>query len=157
MSVPDEKKGYQEALRFLEFYLGNESYAVELLMVKEVITPPEVTSIPQAPAYVCGMMNLRGLVLTVIDLRKKLGIKPLQDSSETAVIIFDLQDRLVGMMVDSICKVINIDQGAISPIPDSGQRTIAVFRGVLQHSGLLTKWLDPHLVMDDSLHEKKSA
>ncbi len=74
--------------RFLCFSLGNEHYAIPLLTVKEVIAPPETTPVPQTPAYFKGIMNLRGQVISVIDLRTKLGIKPLQ-SAENAVIICD--------------------------------------------------------------------
>jgi purine-binding chemotaxis protein CheW len=143
----NEKK-MTDTQRFLEFYLGKESYAVDLLKVKEVITPPEMTPIPKCPPYVCGLMNLRGLVLTVIDLRKKLGIHPEKESSENAVIIFDLGDRMVGAMVDSIQKVLTIPQDHVKPVPDSDGSQNANFLGILQHDNRLTMWLDPEKVMD---------
>lgn len=143
----DEKKT-TDSQRFLEFYLGKESYAVDLLKVKEVITPPEMTPIPKCPPYVCGLMNLRGLVLTVVDLRKKLGIAPDKDCVENAVIIFDLGDRMVGAMVDSIQKVLTIPADHIKPVPDSDGSTNTNFLGILQHDNRLTMWLDPEKVMD---------
>lgn len=143
----DEKKT-TDTQRFLEFYLGKESYAVDLLKVKEVITPPEMTPIPKCPPYVCGLMNLRGLVLTVIDLRKKLSIAPDKDCVENAVIIFDLGDRMVGAMVDSIQKVLTIPSDHIKPVPDSDGTTNTNFLGILQHDNRLTMWLDPERVME---------
>jgi purine-binding chemotaxis protein CheW len=142
--------------RFLEFRLGNESYAVELLKVKEVITPPEMTPVPKSPPYYCGLMNLRGLVLTVIDLRKKLGITPGQDTSQNGVIIFDLGEELVGVMVDSIQKVLNISLEHIKPVPDSEGAANSFFMGVLQQEDKISMWLDPDLLIETN-HSKKTA
>ncbi len=145
----DAKTG-SDSKRFLEFQLGKESYAVELLKVKEVITPPEMTPIPKAPGYVCGLMNLRGLVLTVIDLRKKLGIVPEKDLTQNAVIIFDLDDRMVGVVVDSIQKVLNVSGDKIKPVPDAEAQANGHFLGILQHENKLTMWLDPAATLDNS-------
>lgn len=141
-------KKISDTQRFLEFYLGKESYAVDLLKVKEVITPPETTPIPKSPAYVCGLMNLRGLVLTVIDLRKKMGIVPEKATTENAVIIFDLGDRMVGAMVDSIQKVLTVSSDHIKPVPDSDGQNASTFLGILQHENKLTMWLDPEKALD---------
>lgn len=143
-----EKKLGTDTKRFLEFILGGECYAIELLLVKEVITPPEMTPIPKAPAYVCGLMNLRGLVLTVIDLRKKLNITPDKDTSQNGVIIFDLGERLVGVVVDSIQKVLNISSDQIKPIPESEGKVDGQFLGILQHEDKLCMWIDPYALLD---------
>ncbi len=155
MFKKDEGQHLNDTKRFLEFNLGGESYAVELLKVKEVITPPEMTPIPKAPGYVCGLMNLRGLVLTVIDLRKKLGITPGKDTSQNGVIIFDLGERLVGVMVDSIQKVLNIGSGQIKPVPDSEAAGAAYFLGVLQQDERLSMWLDPDFLLEATNELKK--
>jgi len=141
MEQKDEiKKGNN---RFLEFKLGEEHYAIELLMVREVITPPDMTPIPKAPPHVCGLMNLRGLVLTVVDLRKRLGITPSKESSENAIIIFDLGDRLIGAWVDSICRVVNIEGDMIKPVPEAENASVTQYlTGILQFQSKLTLWLD---------------
>ena len=143
-----DKNKSTDSRRFLEFNLGKESYAVGLLKVKEVITRPEVTPIPKSPAYVCGLINLRGLVLTVIDLRKKLGITPSADDSQTAVIIFDLEDRMIGVVVDSIQKVLNVSEDNIKPVPDLEGKATAHLLGILHHDNILTMWLDPNLLLE---------
>lgn len=148
MSKFEKEIGSANSNRYLEFVLGKESYAVELLKVKEVITPPEMTPIPKAPPYVCGLINLRGLVLTVVDLRKKLGIVPDKETSQNAVIIFDLEDRLVGVVVDSIQKVLHIQADHIKQVPDGDGQTAAFFQGILQHDDKLTMWLDPKTLLD---------
>lgn len=87
--------------RYLTFRLAQEFFAIPLLQVKEVIAMPEVTPVPQTPPHFIGIMNLRGQVITVLDLRLKLGIKP-QKGAETAVVIRDLADVSVGVVVDSV-------------------------------------------------------
>ena len=91
--------------RCLCFHLGNESFAIPLLSVKEVMAMPAVAPIPQAPASFLGMMNLRGQVIGVIDLRQKLGIQPKKNQEEKAVIILDFNDFRIGAVVDMIDSV----------------------------------------------------
>ncbi len=103
--------------RYLCFSLGQEEYAIPLLSVKEVIALPEITPVPQSAPYFLGIMNLRGQVISVIDLRTKLSIKP-SDSSETSVIICDLNPNSIGVVVDSINSVINPAPNSISEKPE---------------------------------------
>lgn len=142
------KSNITEGQRFLEFTLGSEKYAVELLNVREVITPPELTPIPKSQAYVCGLMNLRGLVLTVVDLRKKLNIIPDKDQSQSSVIILDLGDRLVGGRVDSISRVLTVPLELIKPVPNEDASALTKsLKGVIQGPHGLTLWLDASLLL----------
>jgi purine-binding chemotaxis protein CheW len=144
--------------RYLEFHLGGESYAVELLKVREVITPPELTPIPKSPAYVCGLMNLRGLVLTVVDLRKKLNVPLAEDQSESAVIIFDLGERLVGGWVDSIHRVVNIPRDAIKPVPDSDNPQVTQhLSGIIQQQNKLILCLSIEKILGNTLQPNTKA
>lgn len=134
--------------RFLEFYLGGQSYSVELLKVKEVITPPEMRPIPQSAPHVLGVMNLRGEVLTVVDLRIQLNIKASKDQSQAAVIIFDLEDRLVGAVVDSINKVLNVHKENIKALPVTESSSSSHFLGGIQEEGRLSILMDPGIIKD---------
>ena len=91
--------------RFLCFSLGDEEYAIPLLQVKEVMGVPEITVIPKSPPYFLGIVNLRGQVISVVDLRIKLGMKPVK-LAEMAVIICDLPNTCLGVIVDSVNSVI---------------------------------------------------
>jgi len=102
--------------RYLCFNLGTEEFAIPLLSVREVIGVPDITVIPQVPAHFLGIMNLRGLIISVMDLRLKLGLKP-QQSEETAVIILDLGDYQLGMMVDQVNSVIQLSDDQIAEKP----------------------------------------
>ena len=102
--------------RYLSFSLGAQSYAIPLLTVREVIAVPEITPVPTMPSYFLGIMNLRGQVISVIDLGKKMGITP-ADSSEVAVIICAIGTVCLGLIVDSINSVIAPEEANISMAP----------------------------------------
>ena len=102
--------------RLLVFNLGNERYAVPLLKVKEVIGKTTITPVPRTPEYFKGMMNLRGQVISVIDLRSKFSINP-NETLETAIIILDLSPLAIGIIVDGIEAVVTTVAGEIMPPP----------------------------------------
>lgn len=108
--------------RYLCFGLGKEEYSIPLLSIKEVIGMPEVTPIPQSPNYFVGIMNLRGQVISVMDLRTKLGIKGIP-SEEISVIILDLGAYNLGVVVDRVNSVLMISPEEISdkPIVDANK------------------------------------
>jgi purine-binding chemotaxis protein CheW len=106
-----------DANRYISFSLGSEEYAIPLLDVREVIAVPETTPVPFTPPHFLGIMNLRGQVISVIDLRIKLGIKP-TPSTETAVIICDIGSTHLGVLVDSINSVISPQDDQLSGKPE---------------------------------------
>ncbi|MBX9704403.1 MAG: chemotaxis protein CheW, partial [Silvanigrellaceae bacterium] len=110
------KKQSTNSNRYLRFSLGSEEYAIPLLSVKEVIAVPDITPIPYTPPHFLGIMNLRGQVISVIDLRLKLNIKSSQ-SQETAIIICDIHPYCVGIVVDSINSVITAKAEELSEKP----------------------------------------
>lgn len=103
--------------RFLGFSLGEEEFGIPLLNVREVIGLPEITPVPQSPKHFLGIMNLRGQVISIIDLRQKLGITP-KKSAETAVVICDLGTTSLGVVVDSVNQVISPQTEEISDKPE---------------------------------------
>ncbi|MFW7381552.1 MAG: chemotaxis protein CheW [Oligoflexus sp.] len=103
--------------KYLCFSLGQEEYALPLLQVKEVIEIPEVSPVPRTPHYYRGIMNLRGLVISIIDLQLKLLKKEITVSPKTAVIILDFQEFYLGIMVNSINRVIDLDDTDIQARP----------------------------------------
>ena len=104
--------------RFLTFTMGNEAYAVPLAKVREVIAHGDITRVPNTPAHFKGLMNLRGQVISVIDLRTKFQFKNAEISAETAIIILDLDPLCMGVIIDSVDAVLAISEASISPPPD---------------------------------------
>ena len=135
-------KGKTGTERFLCFSLGAEEYAIPLLVVREVIAMPEYTPVPYTPTYFLGIMNLRGQVISVMDLRQKLGLTPKSDA-ETTVIICDLNGIALGVVVDSVNTVVSPTPEEISPKPEiqSNQPTDYI-KGVYRKEKRLILFLD---------------
>jgi purine-binding chemotaxis protein CheW len=128
--------------RYLSFCLGNEEFAIPLLSVKEVIAVPEITPIPSSPIHFLGIMNLRGQVISIIDLRQKLGIQA-KNSTETAVIICDLGNLCLGVVVDSINSVLAPKCEDISPKPElQSSKNSDYITGVFRKENRLVIFLD---------------
>ncbi|MDR3415799.1 MAG: chemotaxis protein CheW [Nevskia sp.] len=101
----------------LTFRMDGQEYGVDILVVQEIRSNSAVTRIPDAPAYVKGVLNLRGKVLPVIDLRLKLRLAAVDDDA-TVMIVFDFGGSSIGAVVDSVSDVLQLDAGQILPPPE---------------------------------------
>lgn len=128
--------------RFLCFSLGAEEYGMPLLKVKEVIAMPEITPIPFTPTHFLGIMNLRGQVISIIDLRTKFNIKP-KTNEETSVIICDIGGASgLGVVVDSVNSVIAPKNSELSAKPEIDSKKSDVITGVYRKDKKLILLLD---------------
>ena len=128
--------------RYLCFSLAGEYFAIPLLQVKEVIGIPEFTSIPYVSSYFCGIMNLRGQVISVVDLRKKLNVA-VKKNSENSVLVCVLGNIVIGALVDSVDFVMNVDKKNIMSKPNM-QTSIKIdfIEGFYEHNKHLVIFLD---------------
>ena len=106
-----------ELNQLISFEVGEEEYGLEILRVKEVIRLREITRLPRAPSFVKGIINLRGDVIPIIDLRDRFGLEHQEYSALTRVIVVDVEGRLVGMVVDAASQVMRIPADQIEPPP----------------------------------------
>jgi len=113
--------------KYLTFALGHEEYGLEILGVREIIKLMEITYVPKVPAYVKGVINLRGKVIPVIDLRLKFGLEQADYTKETCIIVLNVSSTLMGIIVDKVCEVLDIAQDNIEPPPSFGERATADF------------------------------
>jgi purine-binding chemotaxis protein CheW len=107
----------EQRLQMINFTLGGDEYAVEIQKVREVINFRELTPLPKAPSFVKGIINLRGEVIPVIDLREKLGLAHEAYSALTNVIIVEIGRKAVGVVVDDVRHVIRLAPGEVAPSP----------------------------------------
>lgn len=143
--------------RFIEFSLGGEDYAIPLLMVREVISVPDTTPIPKAPVHFLGIMNLRGQVISIVDLRKKLKVDSKKDKEE-AVIIVDIGSMNIGVVVDSINKVLAFSPEEVCEMPEvESQLNTQYIQGVYKKEKSLTVLLDLAKVLDLKDYEALNA
>lgn len=105
--------------KYLTFILAEEEYGLEILKVREIIGIMDITAVPQMPHFVKGVINLRGKVIPVIDLRLKFGLEPAEYTEETCVIVVDV-GSLTGIIVDTVQEVLDIKGDQIDPPPPLG-------------------------------------
>ncbi len=123
---------------YLQFQLGSELFAVDLLAVKEVLTLTRLTHIPEAPDYVRGLFDLRGEVLMLVDLKKRLKINSAIETKETGIIIFEHAQGTFGVSVDNILRVLNVPATQIQFGGEEGY-----IRGIIKDDDDLIVLLDP--------------
>src|SRR5215510_2639813 len=107
--------------KYLTFRLGSEEYGLELVRVREIIALMDITPVPLAPDYVRGVMNLRGRVIPVVDLRRKFGMQPTEDHDPKCIIVCDVernqQPIQMSILVDAVSEVLHIAGGDIEEAP----------------------------------------
>lgn len=108
-----------EVTKYLVFQLGSEEYGVELTQIQEIKAWETVTPVPNQPAHVLGLTNLRGLIVPVVDLRLRFGVGEAGYHERTAVIMFRINDRVAGAVVDSVADVVGLGEDQIEPAPES--------------------------------------
>jgi purine-binding chemotaxis protein CheW len=110
----------QMAGKYLTFIVGSEIYGIEILKVQEIIGMMNVTKFPKAPYYVRGVINLRGNVIPVIELRKKFDMDVIEDTEKTCIIVIQLEKLREGIIVDEVREVIDISEQNIETPPQFG-------------------------------------
>ena len=108
--------------KFLSFYLSKEEYGMAILKVREIIGMVDVTPLPRTPDFVRGVINLRGKIIPVIDLRLKFGMQPAEYTNETCIVVVDVAKDAetilqVGCIVDTVCEVLTVDKEQFEPSP----------------------------------------
>jgi purine-binding chemotaxis protein CheW len=129
-----------------------EHYAVPIEQVREIRNFTEITTVPKAKKYVKGVMNLRGLIIPVIDIKKRLGFGEVDDLNKTnyKIIIADVRDSIYGLIVDKVEHVIHIFPKDIEPIPSDSFESHHYIKGIVKIQGLLVVLLDIIALFEDS-------
>ncbi len=107
-----------KTIQVIVFNLGDEKYGVEISQVREIIRPSKITRIPNAPDFVEGVINLRGQVTTIINLRKRFGLPPKDIDNDTRIIVVEYNGAVIGMMVDTVSEVKYLSAEDIEPLPN---------------------------------------
>lgn len=110
-------RGESPVLQFVGFRLDDEDYAIAITKIQEIILMTPITRLPQAPPYIEGLINLRGSVIPIINLRKRFGLSPREHDEETRTIVVNVQDKTIGCVVDAVTRVMRINRDQIQPPP----------------------------------------
>jgi purine-binding chemotaxis protein CheW len=113
----DIQKKDGSLLQLVTFNIANEEFGVDILKVQEIIRTMEITRVPRAPAFVQGVINLRGKVIPIIDLRGRFGMESRKHDSQTRIVVVELNQVIVGFVVDSVSEVLRIPADTVVPPP----------------------------------------
>ena len=107
-----------DLLQLVIFQLGGEEFGVEIMKVQEIIRMPEITQIPQSPDFVEGVINLRGKIIVVVNLDKRFNLNQKETDDNSRIIVVEIENNVVGMVVDSVNEVLRIPTSSVEPAPD---------------------------------------
>jgi purine-binding chemotaxis protein CheW len=138
--------------QLVSFRIGEEEFGVDILMVQEIIRLPIITPIPNAPKSILGMINLRGKIIPVVDLRQRIrirGNKPAADNHKTRVLIVEINTHVTGFIVDSVSEVMKVSPSEIEPTPHLVVSTVNAeyITGVVKLPNRLVSLLDFHQIL----------
>ncbi|MFA6450468.1 MAG: chemotaxis protein CheW [bacterium] len=133
-----------EGRNFVFFLLTSEKYAVRIDSVQEIIKPKEITEIPHTPAYLRGVVNLRGKIVPVIDLRLRFGLPGCELAKAARIVVVRRQDQVLGLLVDAVLAVQPIPDSKIEPVPDilSGPVSSNFFEGIANLDNVMVAIID---------------
>lgn len=146
--------------KYLTFFLASEEYGVEILKVQEIIGRMPITPVPMTPKYILGVINLRGKIRPVMDLKIKLGMEQTQITDETCIIVIKTARLMTGVLVDKVLEVVNVVEGDIEDAPSFGVVVDSEYLlGVGKTGGKVRLLLDIEKIITaaDSIHLKKAS
>lgn len=112
-AAPEERQ-----LHLVVFHLGREEYAVPIGQVREVVRVTDVTRVPHAPLHIRGVMNLRGRILPVLEVRSRLGLEPAELTQRSRVVVAEIDRRMVGLLVDAVGQVTRLGERSVAAPPE---------------------------------------
>ncbi|MEW5796057.1 MAG: chemotaxis protein CheW [Candidatus Zixiibacteriota bacterium] len=146
---PGAGSATSDELQLVSFNIGTEEFGVDILKVQEINRMVEITRVPQAPHYIEGVINLRGKVIPIVDLRKRFNLELKEHDKNTRIVVVDIGGTIMGMIVDSVSEVLRLPADTIEPPPDivTGVNSEYI-RGVAKLDDRLLIFLDLSKVID---------
>ena len=139
----------ERIVQMASFRVGNEEYVIDIMRIKEIINPLKITPVPSSSDLIEGMINLRGVIIPIVDLRKRFRVPQESWAKQPKYIIVAVSGRIVGIVVDEVLEVVRIPRDLIKPSPEISQgREPGVFLGVCEHQGRLLLLVDLKKVLD---------
>jgi purine-binding chemotaxis protein CheW len=141
--VREERKAAEATEHLATFFLAHEEYGVDVRAVQEIIRVSEITQVPRAPDFIKGVINLRGRIIPVIDLKRKLGLGEVELARQSRIVVVKLKERLLGLLVDGASQVLKVPVSSIEAAPEEVTDVDATaVRGVAKLPGRLIILMD---------------
>lgn len=136
--------------QYLTFRLDSQEYGLPIIEVQEIKGWTSMTPVPNSPSYMLGVLNLRGTIIPVIDLRTRFGLPPKEHDEFTVIMVVSMGKRLAGLVVDSVSDVISAPEEAVRDNPEANSNIDQrFFRGLVESNGKLVILLDAMQISDD--------
>ncbi len=116
--VREERKAAEATEHLATFFLGREEYGVDVRLVQEIIRVSAITQVPRAPEFIKGVINLRGRIIPVVDLKRKLALGEVEIARATRIVVVKIKERLIGLLVDGASQVLKVPVSAIDAAPE---------------------------------------
>lgn len=150
----EERKAAEATEHLATFFLAGEEYGVDVRLVQEIIRLTEITQVPRAPQFVKGVINLRGRIIPVIDLKRKLGLGDVEDGKQARIVVVKVRERLMGLLVDGASQVLKVPLSVIEAAPEEVVEIDASYiRGVAKLEKRLIILVDLQKVLSVELRE----
>lgn len=154
LQTSSENNADHELSQVVSFQLAKEEYGLNIMSVQEIILMGEITQIPEVPSYVRGLINLRGKVIPILDLRIRFGMETVQQNEHTRIIVVNCESYIIGIVVDAVNEVLRIESDQIEP-PPKGLSGIdqAYLSGLVKMEKKIMILLDIDKIMSEEVHE----
>jgi purine-binding chemotaxis protein CheW len=129
-------------LQIVGFRVGRESFGVPIALIHEIVRVPEITAVPDAPGCVEGIINLRGKIVSIVDLRKRFGARQAEPNKKNRILVAEVEGRLVGLIVDAASEVLKVPPSDVGPPPTVFDTELNYVTGVAKHKGRLIILVD---------------
>jgi purine-binding chemotaxis protein CheW len=116
-----------DGMQFISFAIGDESYGVDIMAVREIKVWSEITRLPEQPDFVRGVLNLRGAIVPIVDLRCRFGQGLTEATALHVVIIVQIDSQLIGLLADRVSDIVTVDPAKVKPVPKIGQNARSAF------------------------------
>jgi purine-binding chemotaxis protein CheW len=153
--VREERKAVEATEHLATFFLGREEYGVDVRLVQEIIRVSEITQVPRAPEFIKGVINLRGRIIPVVDLKRKLRLGDVEVLRQSRIVVVKIKERLIGLLVDGASQVLKVPVSTIEAAPDEVTEIDATaIRGVAKLTGRLIILMDLNKTLALELREE---
>ncbi len=132
----------------IAFRIGEQEFCVDIMSVREIRGWTPATPLPRAPGYMKGVINLRGAVLPIIDLGARFGLRTSEPTARHVIMVAHVGGRLVGLLVDAVSDIVQLDEGAVQPTPDVASDEVRTFvKGIFAIDGRMISLIDLSLIL----------
>ncbi|SFS86425.1 chemotaxis protein CheW [Brevundimonas viscosa] len=136
------------ARELIAFRIGEQEFCVDIMSVREIRGWTPATPLPRAPGYMKGVINLRGAVLPIIDLGARFGLRTSEPTARHVIMVAHIGGRMVGLLVDAVSDIIQLDDGAVQPTPDVASEEVRAFvKGIFALEGRMVSLVDLGLIL----------